>query len=287
MTDIRKVAVVTDSTSDLSGEIADHHGVTVVPLNLHFGDEVFRDQVDITTDQFMARMATSDKLPTTSQPSVGSFELAFREAAAKASTRDVVCPVISSRLSGTYQSAQIAAQNLAGEIKVEVVDSLSGSWGLGFQVLRAAEMADQGWDSSRIAATLTNETDRYHVVFFVETLEHLHRGGRITKAAQLVGSALKLRPLLRVDEGKVVPFERTRTRKKAIQALVDFATDVELAEEIAVIHNTTPDDALQLSGMLAPITPERNIRITQMGPVLDTHLGPDALGIVVKVMQSE
>jgi DegV family protein with EDD domain len=286
MSQTRKVGVVTDSTSDISHELAAQHGITIVPLNLHFGDEVFKDQVNITTDQFMEKMSTSDKLPTTSQPSVGSFENAFRDLAADGAT-EIVCPVISSRLSGTYQSAQIAAQNLAGEIRVEVVDSLSGSWGLGFQVMRAVDLASQGWDAARIASTMANETVNYHVVFFVETLEHLHRGGRITKAAQLVGSALKLRPLLRVDEGAVVPFERTRTRGKAMQALVDYAASVEGVEELAVIHNTTPDDAGKLAEMLASITPDRDIRITQMGPVLDTHLGAGAMGVVTKVAPIE
>lgn len=286
MTDARNVGIVTDSTSDISDELAAQHGITVVPLNLHFGDEVFRDQVDITTDQFMEKMSTSDKLPTTSQPSVGAFEATFRTVAA-AGAEEIVCPVISSRLSGTHQSAQIAAQNLAGEVRVEVVDSLSGSWGLGFQVLRAVTLASQGWDAARIASTLVNETVNYHVVFFVETLEHLHRGGRITKAAQIVGSALKLRPLLRVDEGQIVPFERTRTRGKAIQALVDFAKSVGGAEELAVMHNTTPDDAAKLAGMLAEITPDRDIRITTLGPVLSTHLGPGAMGIGMKVSHSE
>lgn len=285
MTDAPTVAVVTDSTCDLDPKLVSKHSIIVVPLNVHFGDEVYRDQVDITTDEFMTKMAASTKLPTTSQPSVGAFETAFREAGQRA--REIVCPVISSRLSGTYQSAQIAAQNVAAEIKVEVVDSLSGSMGLGFQVLRAVQLANQGQDVATIAQVLQNETDRYDVVFFVETLEHLRRGGRITKAAQVVGSALKLRPLLRVDEGKVVPFERTRTRSKAIQALVDFAREVDVAEELAVIYNTTPDDAARLADMVAPITPEHDVHISQMGPVLDTHLGPDVLGIVVKARTSD
>lgn len=285
MTDAATVAVVTDSTCDLGPEIAARHSITVVPLNVHFGDEVYRDQVDISTDEFMRKMAESEKLPTTSQPSVGAFESAFRAAAGHA--REIVCPVISSRLSGTFQSAQIAAQNVADDIKVEVVDSLSGSWGLGFQALRAADLANEGLDADTIGQILRNESDRYYVVFFVETLEHLHRGGRITKAAQLVGSALKLRPLLRVDEGKVVPFERTRTRSKATQALVDFARDVDVAEELAVIYNTTPDDAMKLADMVAPITPEHDVYVTQMGPVLGTHLGPDVLGIVVKARLSD
>lgn len=283
MTNRRRVAIVTDSVSDLTNDIAEQHGITVVPLNVHFGDDVYRDQVEITTDEFMSKMASSEKLPTTSQPSVGTFEQAFRATGAE----EIVCPVVSSRLSGTMQSAQIAAQNLAGEIKVEVVDSFSASLGLGFQALRAAELADAGQDASTIAQTLRNETGRYHVVFFVETLEHLRRGGRIGKAAQLVGSLLQLRPLLRVDEGQVVPYERTRTRGKAIQALVSFATDELVAEELAVLYNTTPDDAHKLAEMLAPITPDRDVRIVQLGPVIDSHIGPEVLGVAVKARNNE
>lgn len=285
MSESRKVAIVTDSTSDLGADIAEQHGITVVPLNVHFGDDVYLDQVDITTDEFMRRMGESEKLPTTSQPSVGAFEMIFREHARSAS--EVVCPVLSSRLSGTYQSAQIAAQNVAGEIRVEVVDTLSASWGLGFQALRAADLADQGQDAATIAQTLRNETDRYHVVFFVETLEHLRRGGRIGKAAQLLGSLLQLRPLLRVDEGQVVPYERTRTRGKAIKALIDFAKEAAVAEELAVIYNTTPDEAEELAGALAPVTPDRNVRVSQLGPVIGTHLGPDVLGVVIKAKPNE
>lgn len=285
MTEQSRVAVVTDSTCDLAPNIVAEHNITVVPLNVHFGDEVFRDQVDITTDEFMAKMSQSPKLPTTSQPSVGTFEDAFRKAAETAD--QVVCPVISSRLSGTYQSASIAAQNVSGAIAVEVVDSMSASWGLGFQVLRAVDLAKQGQDAATIAQTLRNETTRYHVVFFVETLEHLRRGGRIGKAAQLVGSLLQLRPLLRIDEGQVVPFERTRTRGKAIQALKAFAHENGIAEEIVVLYNTTPDQARDLAADLATVTPDREVRISQLGPVIDTHIGPDVLGVAVKERLSE
>lgn len=283
MTNARKVAVVTDSTSDLLKETAAERGITVVPLNVHFGDEVFRDQVDISTDEFMAKMATAEKLPTTSQPSVGAFETAFRAAGAQ----EIICPILSSRLSGTFQSAQIAAQNLAGEIKVELVDTLNVSYGLGFQVLRAADLADEGLDATTIAQTLRNEMTRYHVVFFVETLEHLRRGGRIGKAAQMVGSLLQLRPLLRIDEGQVVPYERTRTRSKAIRALADFATDNLLPEELAILYNTTPEDAEILAGMLQSVTPDREIPLIKLGPVIASHIGPDVLGVAVKARNND
>jgi len=281
----RPVAVITDSTSDLSSDVASRHGITIVPLNVHFGDEVFRDQVDISTDEFMRRMSTATKLPTTSQPSVGAFETAFRESAREHD--EAVCVVISSRLSGTMQSAEIAARNVEDLIRAEVVDSLSASYGLGFQALRAAELAAEGKRAPDIAMQLRAELARYHVVFFVETLEHLRRGGRIGKAAQLVGSLLQLRPLLRIDEGQVVPFERTRTRKKAIEAVVAFGQSFGAVEAQAILYNTTPDDARMLAERVAPLTPNHPVTVVQLGPVIATHIGPDVLGLVVREANGE
>lgn len=285
MTQQQRVAIVTDSTSDLQPETAAAHGITVVPLDVHFGNEVYRDQVDISTDEFMKKMDATDKLPTTSQPSVGTFETAFREAAKN--HREIVCVTVSSKLSGTFQSAQIAAMNVADTVRVEVVDSLNATYALGFAALRAAELAARGQDASTIATTLRAEINRYQVCFFVETLEHLRRGGRIGKAAQLVGSLLQLRPLLLIDEGQVVPFERTRTRSKAIDALANFAAGVGVLDEIAVAWNTTPDDARTLAGKVATLTPERDVVLTQLGPVIDTHIGPDVLAVIVKERLSE
>lgn len=275
-----RVAIVTDSTSDLTPEIADRYGITVVPLNVHFGDNVLRDQVDISTDEFMTRMATSGTLPTTSQPAVGVFESAFRDLA---QTHDhIVCVTISSKLSGTYQSAHIAAENVTDSIAVELVDSLNVSLGLGFQAITAARLADQGMNAAPIADRLRAEVNRYYVLFLVETLEHLRRGGRIGKAQQLVGNMLKLKPLLRVDEGAIVPFERTRTRRKAIEALVAFAQSCGPAEMIGVMYNTTPDDAHALADQLRPLLTSDDLFVAQLGPVIDAHIGPDVIGLMIK-----
>ncbi len=280
------VAIVTDSTCDLDKTLAKERGITVVPLNVHFGEVVYADQVAISTDEFMEKMSVSAALPTTSQPSVGTFELAFRAAAA-AGASEIVCVTISSRLSGTFQSASIAAQNLADDLTIEVVDSFSVSYGLGFQALRAADLADRGLGAHDIAQTLRNEIDNYHIVFFVETLEHLRRGGRIGKAAQMVGTLLQLKPLLRLDEGVIVPYERTRTRSKAIKALEGFADDAGTAEAIAVLYNTTPDDAEMLGAALASRTPGTPPVMTKVSPVIASHIGPDILGVVVKEQLSD
>ena len=276
----RSVAIVTDSTSDLTREVAQAHSITVVPLNVHFGQESFRDGVDLTPDSFIARMASASSLPTTSQPAVGVFEDAFRELAQ--SHEAIVCVLLSARLSGTVQSAQLAASAVADVVPVTIVDSESVSYALGFQAIRAAELAAAGGSADEIAATITAERARYHIIFFVETLEHLRRGGRIGKAAQLVGTMLKLKPLLRVDGGQVVPFERTRTRSRAIATLLDFARELNGVEQAAVIYNSTPEEAASLAERVRQISTSDSIPVVQFGPVISTHVGPGVLGLVLK-----
>lgn len=286
MTSSPRVAIVTDSTADLPPDVRERLGITMVPLNVHFGDETFRDQVDLTSEQFMQRLSAADRLPTTSQPSTGLFEQTFRHLAQDHD--EIVTVLLSSHLSGTVQSAQIAADAVADDIRVEVVDSLNGTLGCGYQVLHAAELASQGVDANVIAARLKMNQSRYHVIFFVETLEHLRRGGRIGKAASLVGAMLKLKPLLRVDEGVVVPFERTRTRRKATNALVEFAENLSGIQRIAALHNTTPEDAQALIDRVSPLaTGDSIVQTALIGPVLSTHIGPGALGLAIEIAQSE
>jgi DegV family protein with EDD domain len=280
----RKVAIVTDSTSDLTPAQQERHGITVVPLNVHFGQDTFHDGVDIGPDEFIARMASADRLPTTSQPSVGAFENTFLQLAA--SHDEVCCVLLSSRLSGTVQSATLAAQAVAGQVRVEVVDSTNVAAALGMMAIRAAALADDGHDAESIAKTLVSEVGRYHTVFFVETLEHLRRGGRIGKAAQLLGDVMRLRPLLRIEGGQVVPWERTRTRTRAIDALVAFTRDMSRIEQEAVIYNTTPVDAEELARQISGITAEP-VETVKFGPVISTHVGPGVLGVVVKEAASD
>jgi DegV family protein with EDD domain len=280
----RKVAIVTDSTSDLTPAQQERHGITVVPLNVHFGQDTFHDGVDIGPDEFIARMASADRLPTTSQPSVGAFENTFLQLAA--SHDEVCCVLLSSRLSGTVQSATLAAQAVAGQVRVEVVDSTNVAAALGMMAIRAAALADDGHDAESIAKTLVSEVGRYHTVFFVETLEHLRRGGRIGKAAQLLGDVMRLRPLLRIEGGQVVPWERTRTRTRAIDALVAFTRDMSRIEQAAVIYNTTPVDAEELARQISGITAEP-VETVKFGPVISTHVGPGVLGVVVKEAASD
>ena len=276
-----RIAILTDSTADLPEEIRARYNVTVVPLNVHFGDEVFLDQVELSTDDFIARLKQTSVLPTTSQPSPGRFEEAFRQLTGDHDA--IVAVLISSKLSGTAQTAMLARTAVADQIPVEVVDSLSGSMGAGLQVIRAAELANQGMPAAAIAERLRAETVANHIVFFPETLEFLQRGGRIGRAAALIGGIIKLKPLLRVSEGQVVPFERTRTHAKAVAGLIDFARGMPQVERVSVLYGSSSDDAVVLADRLATALglPRDEIIVARMGPVIGAHIGPDALGVAL------
>lgn len=276
-----RVAIVTDSTSDLSADQAAQHGISLVPLNVLFGSQQFQDGIDLSPAQFMARMATSSILPTTSQPSVGTFEETFRSLIP---THDeIVCITISSRLSGTHQSAMLAAEAVKDDIPVTVIDSLTVSMALGGQAIRLAAMAAADESVDDMVATFTAETTQYQTVFFVDGLEHLRRGGRIGKAAQLLGTVLQLRPLLRVEEGQIVPFERTRTRPRAIAALEQFATDAGALDQASILYTSEPQDAENLAARVREISGLPHVPTVQTGPVISAHVGPGMLGISLRV----
>ncbi len=276
-----RVAIVTDSTADLPAELRERHGIAMVPLNVRFGAEVLRDQIDISPDRFMERLGEGSTLPTTSQPSPALFEETFRRLAPDHDA--VVAVLLSSKLSGTLQSATLAAEAVRDQIPVEIVDSRTGSMALGLQALRAADLAESGLDAAAIAERLRAETPANHVVFLVDTLEFLQRGGRIGRAAALIGGLLHLKPLLRVDEGQVVPYERTRTRAKAITGLVDFVRALPRIERLSVLYSTDRTEGELLADRLASelgLDRERII-IAQLGPVIGTHIGPGAMGVAV------
>ncbi|CAA9558765.1 MAG: DegV family protein [uncultured Thermomicrobiales bacterium] len=274
-----RVAIVTDSTADLPPEIARRAGITVVPLNVHFGDEVFRDGVDLTTGDFLRRLGSSDRLPTTSQPSAGLFTETYRRLA---TDHDAIVSVhISGKLSGTVGAATIARDDVASEVAVEVVDSATASMALGLLALRGAALAEEGLDGSAIAARLRAEAPGHHMVFFVDTLEYLRRGGRIGAARALLGSILDLKPILRVEDGVIVPLERTRTRVRARRSLVGFVRGLPTVARLAVLHNSTPDEARELADEFRLIVPRDEVLIAEMGPVIDTHVGPGAMGVAV------
>jgi DegV family protein with EDD domain len=280
-----RIAIVTDSTADLSAEQAAHYGITVVPLNIRFGNESFLDGVDLSPSDFMTRMEAAASLPTTSQPSAEAFERVFRSLSPQHD--EIACITVSSRLNGTWQSATLAAEAVRETMRVTVIDSQTVSVALGNQAITAASMAAADEPVEDIVAAIAAEADRYHTVFFVDGLEHLRRGGRIGKAAQLLGSVLQLRPLLRVEEGQIVPFERTRTRSRAIAALEEFAIEAGAIDRASIIYTTIPEDAAALASRISATTGVSSVPQVQVGPVISAHVGPGMLGISLREAASE
>jgi len=274
------VRIVTDSTADLTPEQQRAAGITVVPLNVHFGDQVFRDHVDLTTDEFFRRLKASSQLPRTSQPSVGVFEEAYRTLLEGGD--EIVSVHLSSKVSGTFNSALMAAQSV-GDGKVDVVDSLSTSMALGFMALEAADLARAGRDRQTVTECLRGLVAKARVICVVDTLTYLERGGRIGKARALLGSLLNVKPILQLKDGEVVPLGRARGRPQALNRLVELLERDGKVSRLAIMHGAAKADAEQLRARVASTYPGVDIQLTEIGAVLGTHTGPGVIGFTYLV----
>lgn len=271
------VHIVTDSSCDLTEEQAAAAGVQVVPLNIRFGSEEFVDREELSVSEFYARMASTGLLPETSAPSPGRFEEAFRAAAAAGATA-VVCINLSSELSATMQSARTAANSLAGEIDVRVIDSLSLTGGLGTMVLAASELAASGADADTIVATVEQMVGRTEVYGALDTLENLKKGGRIGSAKALLGSMLSVKPLIHIKDGAVEEAGKQRTRRRALEWLRDQLYNEPVVEHLSVLHGEA-EDIEQFLDLIADRFPRNTIRIGTIGAVIGTHGGPGVIGM--------
>ena len=274
------VRIVTDSTADLTQEQQQAAGITVVPLNVHFGDQVFRDHVDLTADEFFRRLKASAQLPRTSQPAVGVFEEAYRTL--RQNGDEVVSVHLSSKVSGTYNSALMAAKGV-DEKAIEVVDSLSTSMALGFMALEGAKLARAGKDRATIAERLRALVPKARVICVVDTLTYLERGGRIGKARALLGSLLNVKPILQLKDGEVVPVGRARGRPQALNKLVELLERDGHVSQLAIMHGAAQADAEQLRERVAASYPGLDILLTEIGAVLGTHTGPGVIGFTYLV----
>ncbi|CAA9558394.1 MAG: hypothetical protein AVDCRST_MAG59-2447 [uncultured Thermomicrobiales bacterium] len=276
----QRIAVVTYSTADLPEDLRAAVGITVVPLDVRFGDESFRDGVDLTNDAFMERLARVKLSPGTSQPSPARFEEVFRALAVDHDA--IVAVLLSAKLSGMLNSAAVATAAVAPLVPIELVDSRSGSVALGFQGLRAAELA-AGTDAPAIAEALRAEVQRHQVVFFVYTLEYLQPGGRIGRAVALISGMLQLKPMLRIDEGQVVPWERTRTRSRALAGQIDVARGLPAIERVAALYSSDRTEGIAFADRIASelSLPREQVVVAQIGPTVATRIGPGAMGIAV------
>lgn len=276
------VKLVTDSTWDLPQGLAEQWDITVVPCNVHFGDEVYKDGVDIGPDAFYQRLMSSPSLPTTAQPSVNDFLQVYEALSAEGD--DVVSVHLAAKFSGTLNSAIQAREALPGSVpdraaRIEIIDSQSTSAGLGLISLEAARMIREGASCDQVVEGIQASLPRTHAYFLLDTLEYLQKGGRIGKASAFLGSLLSIKPILQCKDGEAHPVERVRTREKGLQKLVEIANGLGPAKLLSVIYSTTPDEAEALRERLSDLVPKEEIIVSRFGPVVGTYLGPGALGV--------
>jgi DegV family protein with EDD domain len=274
----RRIAVVTDSTADLPQDLAKEHGIYVIPQTLILGGRSWRDGVDIQPAAFYELLRTSPDFPTTSQATAGEFEALFREAAV--GVEGIVAVLVSGSLSGTVNSALVAVDNLPG-VPIEVVDSRAASMQQGWIALAAGRAAAAGGDLRTVAEAAQAMIGRVYVYFVLDTLEYLHRGGRIGAAVRLVGTVLNLKPVLELASGTVQPLAKIRSRRKALDKLYELVAErVKPGDRLhmAVLHVAAPEEGQVLADELeARFHPVEMVR-TEAGPVIGAHVGLRAVG---------
>jgi len=271
------VRIVTDSACDLPESIATELGIEIIPLAIRFGDDEFIDRIELTTAEFWAKAANSPTLPATAAPAPGAFEAAYRRAAADGAT-GVVVVSLSGALSATMQSAEVAARSVADELAVRVVDSRSVSLGLGMIAVACARRAAGGGDADEIAALATDLASRTRVFGALDTLENLKKGGRIGNAKALLATALAIKPIIEVIDGKVEQGGKQRTRSKALAFLVDKVREYEgRMSSLAVLHADCAD-VDEFVAMLRPLYGDEII-VGEIGPVIGTHAGRGTIGV--------
>jgi DegV family protein with EDD domain len=272
--------IVTDSGCYLDPALIAKHDIRVVPLKVHFGQEVFDETTGISNEAFYRRLASAEFMPTTSQPSAGEFKAAFQQAHRQG--HDALAMTISSKISGTYSSAVTAAE-LVPEAKVTVFDSRSAGLGLGLMIMTAVEILEAGQPLTEVVKRLRTMRRDMRVCFMVDTLEYLRRGGRIGAASAFVGTLLKIKPLLTLTDGEILPLEQVRSRRKALNRLLEeidsYVPDKSHPVQIGVMHTQAPADQAMLIERVKARFKIRRLVTGEIGPAIGTHIGPGTLAI--------
>jgi len=274
------VKIVTDSSADLPDQLVQELGITVVPLYLRFGEKVYRDRVDISEDEFYERLLHDPVHPSTVQPTPEDFAAAYQKLLPEAD--GIVSIHISGKLSGTCNSALQGKELIEKGCPIEVVDSQTLTMGLGLIDIVAATAAKAGKGLEEVLAEAKQAIPNIHLLGLLDTLKYVLLGGRIGKAKALLGSILNVKPLLKLQDGEVMPAGQARTRAKGIDRLFEFAKDAVEIQDLAVVYNTTPDEAHSLVERLGSVFAKEKIRLARVGPMLGVHMGPGALVVTFR-----
>jgi len=273
------VKVVTDSLSDITSDIAEELELTVIPLTVFFGHESYLDRVTITTDEFYDRLIHGDVWPTTTQPPPKDFADIYDKLAEE--TDEILVITLSSKLSGTYQSALSAKDLIQKKCRIEVIDSETVAMGLGLVVISTARKAREGVSLDELINFVHGALTRSHFVAYFDTLKYLAKGGRIGKAQGLLGSMLSIKPILTVKEGEISPVTRLRSQAAGMDYLYNYVTAFPGIELLAVEHTTLPDEADKLVERLSSSFSREIIYRSTVSPVMGVYGGPNAIAVTV------
>lgn len=273
------VKIITDSTSDLTTDMAREFGITVIPLYVHFGNEIYRDGVDLTTEEFYKKLVQSKVLPATSAAAPGTFAETYDRLGEE--TDEILAIILSSKYSAAYEAAVQGKELRKGKARVEVIDSMLSVGALGLVVISAAKAAQAGAGLNEVIDVARSSMRRVDVRMAFDTLEYLKRGGRIGTAQAFLGSILKVNPILAIKDGNTEAVTRARSRAKSMDYLCEFALSFPHIEEMLVEDATTPDEAEMLVERLSARFPKERIYRTKVSPVVGTHVGPHVLGVSV------
>lgn len=275
------VKIVTDSSADLPAQVVEELGISVVPLYVRFGNEVYRERVTITDDEFYDKLLHGSVHPVTIQPSPQDFVEVYKKLAPEAD--GIVSIQLSSKLSGTCNSA-LQGKEMMGEngCPIEVIDSQLITVALGLVCTAAAEAAKAGKDLPQVLDVVKQALPNANLLALFDTLKYLLLGGRIGKAKALLGSILNVKPMITLKDGEVTPAGQARTRAKGIERLVDFAKSASNIEGLAVGYSTTPDEAQALAKRLSSIFTKEPVKVARLGTTLGVHAGPGTLVVAVR-----
>lgn len=275
-----KLAILTDSSAYLPDDLVQQLGIHVIPLTVIFGEEMLLDVVEINISEFHRRLSEGPIHPSTTQPNPEDFTIFFDKLADNYD--GIVAILISSELSGTVNSALVAMEAY-DRIPVRVIDSRSTSMGLGLAVLAAARAASEGKSMDEVEQAARDVCAKVKVLFVVDTLEYLHKGGRIGGASRFLGTALGLKPLLHLNDGRVDALERIRTKRKAIERMLELAAEYFNGQPVhmSVIHAAVPEEAEALKSTVQERFNCIDLHITDLSPAIATHAGPGTLGIAI------
>ena len=275
----QKIIVVTDSSAYIPDELMSGMDIHVIPLSLIWDEDRLLDGIDIQPQAFYDRLRTSKSLPTSSQPSAKEFENFFLECGKDCDA--IVAVLVSTKISGTIACAE-AALNEIHDLPIRIVDSHSSSMGLGFVVLAAARAAAAGKSIEEVVLAAERMRDNVHLLFVVDTLEYLHRGGRIGGAKRLFGTVLQIKPILHFEDGLIQPHSQARTRKKALEQMLATAEERlsgRAMVEACVVNIDCRSDGEALVEMVKDRFQLENIYLSDCSPVVGTHVGPGGLGL--------